>query len=155
MPTFLPPSHPCTHQHPFGTFSHHGGNGLGPWSPRPQSQALLLAPFRPQTSRAVERAESEQGEDPARAGGGRTCVCVALEGYPEQVVQGPDHQLAGLTSLPPWLPLCQAASFWMTLDQLLLSSSPNPLPASLGLQASCPNGQRSIFDSPDAQFSKR
>lgn len=23
------PSHACTHQHPFGTFSHHGGNGLG------------------------------------------------------------------------------------------------------------------------------
>lgn len=32
--------------------------GWGLWSPRLQSQALPPAPFRPQTSRAVERAES-------------------------------------------------------------------------------------------------
>lgn len=43
----------------------------------------------------------------------------------------------------------------MTLDQLLPSSSPDPSPASLSLQASCPKGQKSIFDSPDAQFYKR
>lgn len=43
----------------------------------------------------------------------------------------------------------------MTLDQLLPSSSPDPSPASLRLQASCPKGQKSIFDSPDAQFYKR
>lgn len=151
----LPPCHliPVLTSIPLAPFPTMVATGWELWSPRPQSQALLLAPFRPQTSRAVERTENEQDEDPTRAGRGRTSGYP--RGYPEQVVQGPDHQRAGLASLPPCLPLCQAASFWMTLDQLLLSSSPNPSPASLGLQASCPNGQRSIFDSPDAQFSKR
>lgn len=55
--------------------------------------------------------------------------------------------------------LCQALShlcpLWMPLNQLPHSPSSNPSPGSLGLQASCPNGQRSIFDSPDAQFYKR
>lgn len=57
----------CTHQHPFGTFSYHGSSRLGgPWSPGPRSQALLPAPFRPQTSRAVEKAESGVGTWPRK-----------------------------------------------------------------------------------------
>ena len=28
-PTLSLQSSPCTHQHPFGTFSYHGGGGLG------------------------------------------------------------------------------------------------------------------------------
>lgn len=72
---------------------------------------------------------------------------------------GLGHQLAGPHS-PPRLahPLpgpFPSGPFWMTLDQLLPNPSSNPSFESLGLQASCPNGQRSIFDSPDAQFYKR
>lgn len=92
--------------------------GFGLWSPRPQSQALLLAPFRPQTSRAVER-EHRVRTEPRRQGQGRARVALrALE----QVVPGPDHQLPGLPSLQPQPPRAKRFSSCSFLDD------PGPAP---------------------------
>ena len=73
--------------------------GEGLWSPRSHSQALFLAPFGVQASRAVERAENEA----------RTCLgkvgrmCVA----PEQAVERAENEArtclgkAGRTCVAP------------------------------------------------------
>ena len=73
--------------------------GEGLWSPRSHSQALFLAPFGVQASRAVERAENEARTCLGKAG--RMCVA------PEQAVERAENEArtclgkAGRTCVAP------------------------------------------------------
>ena len=111
-PTLSLQSDPCTHQHPFGTFSYHGGGGLGALESGPHSQACFLAPFREQASRAVERAENEVRIWPGEGRAGHAWLSRTASAGPRPP--------AALPSRP--------VPFWMTLNPVPTSLFSQPFP---------------------------
>lgn len=73
-----PKSGPCTHQHPFGTFSYHGGGGLGALESQTTLTGSAFSTFRAQASRAGER------EQRVRRGPRTGQACVALRAPPDR-----------------------------------------------------------------------
>ena len=94
--------------------------GEGLWSPRSHSQALFLAPFGVQASRAVERAENEARTCPRKAG--RTCVA------PQQAVERAEDEAR------TWPGEGRAGGVWLSRTG---SAGPRP-PAALPATTSAP-----------------
>ena len=111
-PTPSRQSGPCTHQHPFGTFSYHGGGALGALESGSHSQALFLAPFRVQASRAVETAENEVRIWPGEGRAGGVWLSRTGSAGPRPPATLPSHPIP----------------FWITLNPVPTSLFSQPFP---------------------------